>query len=85
MADPQPCRPALAYFEVAAILPKEFFTTPPPSAGSRLTVVGMDGVPTVWDMGPLTARYVERILSKRRGLSCSIESYETKPAGFDAG
>jgi hypothetical protein len=73
-------RPCAAYFHVSSLISTLFapyFLEPPPAKGSRLRVVGSDGVATFWDMDPALAARLERKLARLRGISCSITSYDS--------
>jgi hypothetical protein len=43
-------RPAEAYFDVVEILGDSFFMTPPPSVGYRVSIQGIDGAYTTWEL-----------------------------------
>jgi len=67
MSGNSPVRPpALAYFEVADIVPADYLSVPPPETGIRLIIVGDDDLATRWDMDPKLAGDVARVLARRR-------------------
>jgi hypothetical protein len=87
VGEPEPRRPAVAYFHVEAELKRlypAYFVESPPARGSRLMVTGADHTITFWDMEPRLAARIEQRLSKRRGVSCSIVPYEPKQEITDA-
>ena len=68
--------PAVAYAVVCTgPLPAGYFTEPPPSHGTRLTVVCSDDIPTYWDMDDESARRVQRWLTQSRLAVCRAMPY----------
>jgi hypothetical protein len=75
---PQP--PADAYAIVADLLDDFYFAEAPPAKGTRLRIVGRDGIATFWDLEPGSAAALTRSLRRRRDvLAYSSTPYEHEP------
>lgn len=73
--DEMPRRPADAYAVVAALLPRWYFTSPPPPTGYDFAVYGADGVGTHWRVHSMLANELEQKLRASR----SIRSVQVRP------
>lgn len=75
LADETPRAPAAAYAVVASLLPRWYFTTPPPASGYDFAVYGSDGVATHWRIHSTLAHDLEQRLRAAR----SIRSVQVRP------
>lgn len=74
-----PERPAKAYQIVADLLPKGYFTMPPPDIGIQLTVTGADGIPTTWFLpGAMASPLHQRLSAHRQIRSVRSAPYDDR-------
>ena len=75
---PEAHSPASAYFALEDLLSPTYFLSPPPAAGVRLVVEGLDGVRTTWEMSELRAHWLHSVLAGRPVRISSVARYTAK-------
>ena len=79
IGDMPPKPPAQAFSVVAALLDADYFTTPPPPAGLRITAAGRDRINTTWDLDVVTGTAVAGALRARPDITLvKTNTYEVR-------